>query len=52
MSSEVIVKTSVRMPKHIHKQLKQYCLDVEKSEVEVINQAIIEYLGNHSRKRQ
>ncbi len=52
MSSDIIVKTSVRIPKHIHRQLKQYCLDVEMSEVQVINQAIIEYLTNHGKKKQ
>jgi len=49
--NEPIVNTSIRMPKHVHKQLKQHCLDVEKTEIEVVNQAVIEYLLNHAKKR-
>jgi predicted DNA-binding protein len=47
-SQEEIVKTSVRLPKTMHKQLKLYCLDVEKTEVEIITEAVTEYLKNHA----
>jgi predicted DNA-binding protein len=47
VNGEEIVKTSVRLPKSTHRQLKQYCLDVEKTEVEAITEAVTEYLRNH-----
>ena len=45
--SEEVVKTSVRLPKSTHRQLKQYCLDSERTEVDVITDAVTEYLRNH-----
>jgi hypothetical protein len=50
-SREEIVKTSVRLPKSTHRQLKQYCLDNEKTEVETITQAVTEYLRNHAGRK-
>ena len=44
-----IVKTSVRIPKLLHKELKQLCLDEEKTEVKAINEAIAEYVKHHEK---
>jgi hypothetical protein len=49
--AEEIVKTSVRLPRSTHKQLKQYCLDAEKTEVETITEAVTEFLRNHSGRK-
>lgn len=47
---EGIVKTSVRLTKPLHKELKQFCLDNERTEVEVISEAVAEYIRNRRRK--
>lgn len=51
LEDEPVVKTSVRLPKSIHRELKQFCLDSEKTEVQAITEAVVEYIRNHSRKR-
>jgi len=45
-----IVKTSVRLTKQLHKDLKQFCLDTERTEVDVISNAIEEFIRNHKKK--
>lgn len=51
VNAEEVVKTSVRLPKSTHRQLKQYCLDAEKTEVETITEAVAEYLRNHAGRK-
>jgi hypothetical protein len=50
LEQEPVVKTSVRLPKSIHKELKQFCLDNETTEVQAITEAVTEYIRSR-RKR-
>lgn len=49
-SDEEIVKTSVRLKKSLHKELRQYCLDTDKKVVDVISEAVAEYIKRHSKR--
>jgi len=50
--SEEIVKTTLRLPKLLLKQLKQFALDNDRSVTEVAMEAFKEYLDKHKGKKK
>ena len=45
-----LVKISARIPKSLHKKLKQFCLDFEVKEMHVIRDAIENHIRNKGKK--
>lgn len=52
MSDEEITKTTLRIPKRLLKQLKQFGLDNDKSVTDIAIEAFKEFLDRHQRKRK
>ncbi len=47
MVSSEVVKTSFRIPKELQKRVKLFCVQTEKTETEVVSEALEEYLQKH-----
>jgi predicted HicB family RNase H-like nuclease len=52
VEEESIAKPSFRMPKTLHKQLKQFALDNDKSLNDIALEAFREYLDRHQGKKR
>ncbi len=52
MSEEEITKTTLRLPKRLLKQLKQYGLDNDRSVTDIAIEAFKEYLDRHQGKKR
>ncbi len=52
MPEEEIIKTTLRLPKHLLKQLKQFGLDNDKSVTDIAVEAFKEYLETHKAKKK
>ena len=52
MSQEEIIKTTLRLPKSLLRQLKQNALDHDKSVTDIAIEAFSEYLEKHQGKKK
>jgi len=52
MKSEQWTKTTLRMPKSLLREVKQYALDHEVTNTDVIIEALKEYLSKHKAKEK